>query len=411
MTKVFTNISALYQTREHSEQIARGTFMAEVPSIENAFIKSYDGLIQSFGTMDELIIEESDQVIDLNGRIVTPTFVDSHTHLVFAADRDEEFVMKIKGMDYQAIAEGGGGILNSARKLQDTSFDHLLANAKQRLTEAIASGTGAIEIKSGYGLSFEAELKMLQVIAELKRAFSIPIKSTFLGAHAFPTKDKDAYMKMLIEELLPEISRQGLADFIDCFCEAGYFTVEQMCSLLEAAEKYGLQPKVHVNQFNSIGGIEKAIEYGAVSVDHLEVLSEEEISQLKNSDTIPVALPGCSFFLNIAFTPGRKIIDNGLPLVIASDFNPGSAPSFNMSMINSLACSKMKLLPAEAFNASTFNAAFALQLEKEVGSITQGKWANFIVSKAGRNLNSIAYNFGVNWIDEVYIKGEKHPLS
>ncbi len=407
MAKVFINISTLYQTRENSDQIARGTFMAEVPSIENAFIKVSDGLIDSFGPMNELTLVSRDQVIDLNGRMVTPTFVDSHTHLVFAADRDEEFVMKIKGMDYQAIAEAGGGILNSARKLQDSSFDELHAGAKQRLSEAIASGTGAIEIKSGYGLSFEAELKMLQVIAELKRSFNTPIKATFLGAHAFPTEDKEAYMKMLIEELLPEISRQGLADFIDCFCEVGYFTVEQMCDLLEAGEKHGLQPKVHVNQFNSIGGIEKAIEYGAISVDHLEVLKEEEIAGLKNSDTIPVALPGCSYFLNIDFTPGRKIIDNGLPMVIASDFNPGSAPSFNMSLINSLACSKMKLLPAEAFNASTYNAAFALQLEKEVGSITEGKRANFIVSKAGRNLNSIAYNFGVNWIDEVYIDGER----
>ena len=361
--------------------------------------------------MDELISEADDELIDLKDRMVTPTFVDSHTHLVFAADRDEEFVMKIKGMDYQTIAEAGGGILNSARKLQNTSFEHLLAGAKQRLTEAIASGTGAIEIKSGYGLSFDAELKMLQVIAELKRSFNIPIKATFLGAHAFPTADKEAYIKMLIEELLPEISRQGLADFIDCFCEIGYFSVEQMSELLEAGEKHGLQPKVHVNQFNSIGGIEKAIEYGAISVDHLEVLKEEEIAGLKNSDTIPVALPGCSYFLNIDFTLGRKIIDNGLPLVIASDFNPGSAPSFNMSLINSLACSKMRLLPTEAFNASTYNAAFSLQLAQEIGSITKGKAGQLYYKQSYLNLNSIAYNFGVNWIDEVYIKGEKHLLS
>lgn len=405
MTKVFTNISKLYQTREVNAEISRGNFMAEVPSIENAYLTVDAGLIKSFGSMTELEFSESDEVIDLKGRIVTPTFVDSHTHLVFAADRDEEFVMKIKGMDYQAIAEAGGGILNSARKLQNSSFEELLSSARQRLNEAINAGTGAIEIKSGYGLSLEAELKMLQVIAQLKSEFEIPFKATFLGAHAFPTDDKEAYMKMLINELLPEISKQDLADYIDCFCESGYFSVEQMCDLLEAGEMHGLKPKVHVNQFNSIGGIEKAIEYGAISVDHLEVLNENEISALKNSDTIPVALPGCSYFLNIDFTPGRKIIDNGLPLVIASDFNPGSAPSFNMSLINSLACTKMRLLPTEAFNASTHNASFALELNKEIGSITVGKKANFIVGKNGRNLNSIAYNFGVDWIDKVYING------
>ena len=382
--------------------------MAEVPSIENAYLKVEDDLIESYGPMDKLELIGDEEVTDLNGRMVAPTFVDSHTHLVFAADRDEEFVMKIKGMDYQSIAEAGGGIFNSARKLQDTSLEDLLTGARQRLNEAISAGTGAIEIKSGYGLSFEAELKMLQVIAQLKHEFDIPIKATFLGAHAFPTDDKEAYMKMLINELLPEISKQSLADYIDCFCESGYFSVEQMCDLLEAGEKHGLKPKVHVNQFNSIGGIEKAIEYGAISVDHLEVLNDNEISTLKNSDTIPVALPGCSYFLNIDFTPGRKIIDNGLPLVIASDFNPGSAPSFNMSLINSLACTKMRLLPTEAFNASTHNAAFALELNAQVGSIAVGKKANFIVGKAGRNLNSISYNFGVDWIDGVYINGNRY---
>lgn len=380
--------------------------MAEVPFIDQAFLKVENGLITSFGPMDALALSGKEEVIDLNGRMVSPTFVDSHTHMVFAADRDEEFVMKIKGMDYQAIAEAGGGILNSARKLQEASFEDLLNGARQRLQEAILAGTGAIEIKSGYGLSFEAELKMLQVVAQLKSEFDIPIKATFLGAHAFPNEDKAGYMHLLINELLPEISKQGLADYIDCFCEEGYFSVGQMCDLLEAGEKYGLQPKVHVNQFNSIGGIEKAIEYGAVSVDHLEVLSDHEIAVLKNSDTIPVALPGCSYFLNIDFTPGRKIIDNGLPLVIASDFNPGSAPSFNMSLIHSLACTKMRLLPTEAFNAITHNAAFALELQDQVGAMAVGKKANFIVGKANRNLNSIAYNFGVNWIEEVYINGE-----
>lgn len=407
MTKTFINISQLVQVREQGTNILRGAMMADVPSIANAWLKVEDGTISDFGTMDTFQPEGGEEVIDLKGRMVTPTFVDSHTHLVFAEDRDEEYVMKIKGMDYQSIAEAGGGILNSARKLQRMSLEELTDRAAIRLNEVIRSGTGAIEIKSGYGLTMEAEIKMLQVISRLSEIFTIPIKATFLGAHAFPDRDQEKYMNTMIQEMLPEVYSQQLADYIDCFCEEGYYTVEQMDRILEAGEKFDLKGKVHVNQFNSIGGIEKAIEHGAVSVDHLEVLTDEEINLLKDSDTIPVALPGCSFFIRIPYTPGRKIIDNGLPLVIASDFNPGSAPSFNLSFANSLGCLKMGLQPEEAFNATTFNAAFALELESEVGSITKGKRANFIVAKAGKNLNSISYNFGVDWIDEVYISGEK----
>ncbi|PWL29188.1 imidazolonepropionase [uncultured Roseivirga sp.] len=407
MTKTFINISQLVQVREQGTNILRGAMMADVPSITNAWLKVEDGTISDFGTMDTFQPEGGEEVIDLKGRMVTPTFVDSHTHLVFAEDRDEEYVMKIKGMDYQSIAEAGGGILNSARKLQRMSLEELTERAAIRLNEVIRSGTGAIEVKSGYGLTMEAEIKMLQVISRLSEMFTIPIKATFLGAHAFPDSDQEKYMNTMIQEMLPEVYSQQLADYIDCFCEEGYYTVEQMDRILEAGEKFDLKGKVHVNQFNSIGGIEKAIEHGAVSVDHLEVLTDEEISLLKDSDTIPVALPGCSFFIRIPYTPGRKIIDNGLPLVIASDFNPGSAPSFNLSFANSLGCLKMGLQPEEAFNATTFNAAFALELESEVGSITKGKRANLIVAKAGKNLNSISYNFGVDWIDEVYISGDK----
>ncbi|OEK00296.1 imidazolonepropionase [Roseivirga sp. 4D4] len=407
MQKVFINIGTLLQTREPGTKILRGALMADVPSLKNAWLKTNDGLIEDYGFMNDFVEDNAYEVVDLKGRMVSPTFVDSHTHLVFAADRDEEFVMKIKGMDYQSIAAAGGGIINSAKKLEGTSLEELLDGARQRLSEAIASGTGAIEIKSGYGLTMEAEIKMLQVIAQLKQEFAIPIKSTFLGAHAFPHADHDKYMKTLLQEMLPEVYSQQLANYIDCFCEEGYFSVDQMCHILEAGEKYELKPKVHVNQFNAIGGVEKAIEFGAVSVDHLEVLPESEMVLLKDSDTIPVALPGCSFFINIPFAPARKIIENGLPLVLASDFNPGSAPSFNMSLINSLATMKMKLLPEEAFNATTYNAAHALELESEVGSISKGKRANFIVSKPNRTLNSIAYNFGVDWIDSVYIRGEK----
>lgn len=408
MQKAFINIESLLQVREPGTKILRGALMADVPSLKNAWLKTKDGLIEDYGLMSEFEVDNAYELIDLKDRMVSPTFVDSHTHLVFAADRDEEFVMKIKGMDYQEIAASGGGIVNSARKLQETPFEVLVDGARQRLSEAIASGTGAIEIKSGYGLTMEAEIKMLQVIAQLKEEFGIPIRSTFLGAHAFPYADHDKYMNTLLQEMLPEIYSQQLADYIDCFCEEGYFSVDQMCHILEAGEKYELKPKVHVNQFNAIGGVEKAIEFGAVSVDHLEVLPESEMVLLKDSDTIPVALPGCSFFINIPFAPARKIIENGLPLVLASDFNPGSAPSFNMSLINSLATMKMKLLPEEAFNATTYNAAHALELASEVGSISKGKRANFIVSKPNRTLNSIAYNFGVDWIDTVYINAEKH---
>lgn len=406
MTKTFINISQLVQVREQGTNILRGAMMADVPNIANAWLKVEDGKILDFGIMDTFRPEEGEDVIDLKGRMVTPTFVDSHTHLVFAEDRDEEYVMKIKGMDYQSIAEAGGGILNSARKLQNMSLEELTERAALRFNEVIGSGTGAIEIKSGYGLTLEAEIKMLQVISRLSEMFAIPIKATFLGAHAFPDSDQDKYMNTMIQEMLPEVYSQKLAHYIDCFCEDGYYSVQQMDRILEAGEKFDLKGKVHVNQFNSIGGIEKAIEHGAVSVDHLEVLTDEEISLLKDSDTIPVALPGCSFFIRIPYTPGRKIIDNGLPLVIASDFNPGSAPSFNLSFANSLGCLKMGLQPEEAFNATTFNAAFALELESEVGSITKGKRANFIVAKAGKNLNSISYNFGVEWVDQVYINGE-----
>ncbi len=381
--------------------------MADVPFLENAWMTVKDGLIEDFGKMEDFVPSENEETVDVKGCIITPTFVDSHTHLVFAQDRDEEFVMKIKGMDYQSIAQAGGGILNSAKKLQETPLEILVERASARLNEAIKAGTGAIEIKSGYGLTTAAELKMLKVIAHLKQDFKIPIKATFLGAHAFPTEDKERYMQTIIQEMLPEIFSNQLADYIDCFCEKGYYSVDQMRTILEAGQKFDLKPKVHVNQFNAIGGIENAIEFGALSVDHLEVLPDEEITLLKDSDTLPVALPGCSFYLNIPFAPGRKMIDNGLPLVLASDFNPGSAPSFNMNTINSLACIRMKLLPQEAFNATTFNAAFALELENEVGSITKGKRANFIIGKKDKTLNSISYNFGVNWIDKVYVNGEE----
>ncbi len=407
MKKLFTNIGQLVQVREESSAIIRGLMMSKLPTLDNAYLLIEDGIIQSYGLMADLAPIQVDETIDLLGRMIMPTFVDSHTHLVFAANREEEFVMKIKGMDYQSIADAGGGILNSAKKLQAASEDELFEAASLRLKQVIKQGTGAIEIKSGYGLTTEAEIKMLRVIARLKDEFPIPIKATFLGAHAFPHADHGKYITAIKHEMLPEIYSSGLADYIDTFCEEGYYSPEQMEDILATASKYELKPKVHVNQFNSIGGIEVAVSAGALSVDHLEVLTDDEINLLKDSDTIPVALPGCSFFINIPFSPARKMIESGLPLVLASDFNPGSAPSFNMSFINSLACIKMKLLPEEAINATTYNAAFALELEQEVGSITEGKRANFIVSKTEMTPATIAYNFGVDWIDQVYINGEE----
>lgn len=408
MKRIFTNIGQLVQVRKTSNNLLRGAMMSDLPVLKDAWLLTEDGRIVSWGSMNMVEEITADESVNLKGAMVMPTFVDSHTHMVYAADRDEEFVMKIKGMDYQTIAEAGGGILNSARKLQETSEEELLESASLRLEEAIRQGTGAIEIKSGYGLTTDAEIKILRVIAKLKDRFPIPIKSTFLGAHAFPYADQEKYIKAIIHEMLPQVYSEGLANYIDVFCEEGYFSQEQMSRILEAGDKYELKAKVHVNQFNSIGGIEAAIENGALSVDHLEVLSDDEIALLKDSDTIPVALPGCSFFLNISFTPGRKIIESGLPLVLASDFNPGSSPSYSMSMINALACIKMKLLPEEAINATTYNAAFALELGNEVGSITEGKLANFIVAKPGTNPYSIAYHFGVDWIDSVYINGDKY---
>lgn len=407
MPTVFTNIGKIYQTRPSQQPILTGSKLAEVPSEANAFLRVSDqGRILEVGSMQELQVDWNEQMIDLKHRTILPCFVDSHTHMVFASGRQEEFVMKIKGASYEDIAAAGGGILNSAKKLQETSFEQLLEDASRRVSSAIASGTGALEIKSGYGLNTAAEIKMLQVIAALNERFDIPIKATFLGAHAFPNKDQDKYMHSLIHEMLPEIHAQQLAHYIDCFCEKNYFNPMQMKQVLEAGAEYGLKPKVHVNQFNAIGGIKVALDCGALSVDHLEVLTEEDFADLKDSTTIPLALPGCSFFSKLAYSPAQQIISEGLPLVLASDFNPGSAPSFNMAFINSLACIQMGLLPEEAFNATTFNASFALELENEVGSITKGKRANFIVAQPDFHLYDLSYHVANPWIDQVFINGK-----
>lgn len=409
--KLFVNIKNLVQIRDQSEKIVPGKLMAKLPSLSNAWLAIDQGKITDFGTMNELQSDsfKSYERIDCSGKIILPCWVDSHTHIVFAEWREQEFVGRIKGLTYEEIAANGGGILNSAKKMKNASEDALFDAAYARLLEVIALGTGAIEIKSGYGLSTETEMKMLRVIKRIKEASPIPVKSTFLGAHAFPAELKETpevYVRQIIEEMLPTIAADNLADYIDAFCEEGYFSVDQTKRILEAGAKYGLKAKVHVNQFNAIGGVEMCAQQGALSVDHLEVMPEADIKALEGSDVIPVSLPSCSFFLGIPYTPAREIMAANLPLALATDFNPGSTPTGNMNFIVSLACIKMKMTPEEAINAATLNAAAAIELSAEVGSITRGKKANLILTKEIPSLEYLPYAFGSNSIDQVYINGD-----
>lgn len=408
MRTLFKNIKELLQVRDRHVSFVSGKDMAKLPSIKNAYLLVERGLIKGFGAMANCPNIEVDKTIDATGKMLLPAWCDSHTHLVYAGNRESEFVDKIKGLSYQEIAEKGGGILNSAKKLQDTSENDLYQQSKTRLEEVIALGTGAVEIKSGYGLTVESELKMLRVIKRLKDSYSIPIKATFLGAHAVPLaykNNKAGYIKLLIETMLPQIAETLLADYIDVFCETGYFSVEDTERILEAGKQYGLMPKIHVNQFTSIGGVQAGVKHHALSVDHLEEMCDEDIEALKNTNTMPVALPGCSYFLSIPYTPARKMIDAGLPLALATDYNPGSSPSGNMNFVVSTACIKMKLTPEEAINAATINGAYAMGLENEVGSITIGKQANLILTKTINSYNFIPYAFGTNQIETVFING------
>jgi len=408
MTTLFINIKELIQVRDKSVKKVSGKDMSILPVIKNAFMLIEDDIIINFGSMDNLDVKKADKVVDLSGRLVLPTWCDSHTHLVYADSREEEFVDRIKGLSYHEIAEKGGGILNSAKKLQLKIEDQLYNDAVIRIEEIIKSGTGALEIKSGYGLTLDSELKMLQVIKKLKETFPIPIKATFLGAHAIPSKykeNREEYIQLIINRMIPEIASQKLADCIDVFCEKGYFSPEETNRILKSGIKYGLIPKIHVNQFNSIGGIKVGVNNNALSVDHLEVLTDEDISIISKSDTMPVALPSCSFFLGIPYTNARKIIDSNIPLAIASDFNPGSTPSGNMNFVVSLACIKLKMTPEEAINAATLNAAYALNLSKEIGSISKGKLANFMITKPIKSYNFLPYSFGNNSIERIYFNG------
>ena len=410
MKILFKNIKELIQVRENSIAFVSGKDMKVLPTIKNAFLLIEDGLIVDFGSMDELSDTEVNQVIDASGKMIMPTWCDSHTHIVYAGNREGEFVDRINGLTYEEIANNGGGILNSAKKLQAVSENELYNQSKVRLEEVMSLGTGAVEIKSGYGLTYESELKMLRVIKRLKENYPIEIKATFLGAHAVPSNyknNKEGYLKMLIDEVIPQVSKENLAEFVDVFCEKGYFSVEDTEAILKAGKKYGLIPKIHVNQFTSIGGVQIGVQYNALSVDHLEVMNAEDISVLKNTRTMPVALPSCSYFLGIPYTPARKIIDEGLPLALATDYNPGSTPSGNMNFVVSTACIKMKMTPEEAINAATINGAYAMGLETKVGSISKGKLANLILTKPINSYGFIPYSFGNNQIESVFVKGKK----
>ncbi len=408
MKKLFINIKELVQVRETRVAKVSGAAMKILPTIKNAFLYIEDELIKGFGSMDDLADLKTDELIDCNGKMIFPTWCDSHTHIVFSGNREGEFADRIKGLSYKEIAQKGGGILNSAKKLQETSEKDLYQQASKRIEEIINLGTGAVEIKSGYGLNTSSEIKMLRVIQKLKQNYPIAIKATFLGAHAFPSKykdNKDGYIDLIIHEMLPLVAKDNLADFVDVFCEKDYFTVLQTKRILKAAKEYGLIPKIHVNQFYSIGGIKAGVANNALSVDHLEVLTEEDLQDLQKGESMPVALPSCSFFLGIPYTPARRILDANLPLALASDYNPGSTPSGNMNFVVATACIKMKMTPEEAINAATINGAFAMNLQDSHGSISIGKKANFFISKKIPSYTFIPYSFGSNLIEKVYING------
>jgi imidazolonepropionase len=410
MSVLFKNIKELVQVRTEPISFVAGAQMKELPTVKNAYLTVENGLISGFGKMENCPNSDFDEVVDATGKMILPSWCDSHTHIVYAGNREGEFVDRINGKTYEEIANNGGGILNSAKKLQNTSENELYEQSKVRLEEVIRLGTGAVEIKSGYGLTLDAELKMLRVVKRLKENHPVSIKATFLGAHAVPQEYKNnkvGYLQMLIDEVMPKVAEEGLAEYVDIFCETGYFTVEDTELILEAGKKHGLIPKIHVNQFTAIGGVQAGVKHNALSVDHLEEMRDEDIDALKETRTMPVALPSCSYFLSIPYTPARKMIDAGLPLALATDYNPGSTPSGNMNFVVSTACIKMKMNPEEAINAATINGAYAMGLEKEVGSITIGKQANLLLTKEINSYGFLPYSFGTNQIEKVYLRGKE----
>lgn len=410
MTTLIINIQELLQIRDASIHKVSGQEMAVLPSIKNAFLLIENNLISDFGTMEDCPKINANVTIDATNKVVLPAWCDSHTHIVYAGNRIQEFVDRINGLSYEEIANRGGGILNSAKKLNETTEEEIYLQSKARLEEVMLQGTGAIEIKSGYGLTTEGELKMLRVIKKLSENYPIKIKATFLGAHAFPAEYKEnhsGYIDLIINEMLPKIAKENLADYIDAFCETGYFSVEETERIMEAGKQYGLIPKIHVNQFNAINGIQACVKHKALSVDHLEVVTEEDIEVLKKSNTMPVALPSCSYFISIPYTQARRMLDAGLPLALATDFNPGTTPSGNMNFVVATACIKMKMTPEEAINAATINGAYAMGISKTHGSITKGKIANILISKEVTSFYQLPYSFGTDLIEQVIIEGKR----
>jgi imidazolonepropionase len=406
MLTLYSNIKHLIGIEEDAAQkkIVKGAEMKQLPIIEEAWLLTDGQHILDFGSMQSLPEKQVDREENLNGASVLPVWVDSHTHLVFAHSREQEFVDRIHGLSYEEIAKRGGGILNSARKLNEADEGFLYEQAMARLEEVKSLGTGAIEIKSGYGLNTQAEIKMLRVIRRIKETAGIPVKATFLGAHAYPMEFREnhqAYLDIIIQEMLPQIADEGLADYMDVFCEKGFFSAEETAQLLEASSKYGLKPKIHANQLYNSGGVQVGVKYDAISVDHLETMDDEEVACLQHSDTIATLLPGAAFFLAMHYQPARKLIDAGVAVALASDYNPGSCPGGNMNFLLTLACTQMRMTPEEAINACTLNGAAALELSNQLGNIARGKKASFIITKPISGPAYLPYAFGTNLIERV----------
>lgn len=409
MSVLILNIKQLLQVHDSNTTIIKGEDMKKLPILENAYVYIDHDTIIEYGKMEDYSSIEADTIIDATGKIVLPSWCDSHTHVVYAGDRTSEFVNRINGLSYAEIANKGGGILNSAKVLQETSEDDLYEQSIKRLNELVAMGTGAVEIKTGYGLTLEAELKMLRVIKRIKQESLAKITPTLLAAHAIPAEfksKKQDYINYITEELIPKAAELNITNYVDVFCEEGYFDLNDTEAILKAGKQYNLRPKIHVNQFNILGGIALGVKYNALSVDHLEELNDNDIKALKGSDTIAVALPGCSYFLSIPYTPARQLIDAGLPLAIATDYNPGSSPSGNMNFIVGAACIKLKMTPEEAINAATVNGAYAMGISNMYGSITRGKKANLIITKPMNHYSEIPYAFAHNPVEQVIINGQ-----
>lgn len=413
MKILLENIKELVQVIKEPVLFRAGSEMRTISTIKNAFLIIRDEVIEEFGRMDQLKEKYIDDdllvEIDCSNRLVYPSFCDSHTHLVFPHSREHEFVDRIKGLSYEQIAQNGGGILNTAKRLKETSEEELYKSSMERIVEIMKMGTGAVEIKSGYGLNPEEELKMLRVIRKIKETSPICVRATFLGAHAVPEKYRkniSKYVDVVINEMIPQVAAEELADYIDVFCDKGFFSVKDTDRILMAGMKYGLRPKIHANELDLSGGVQVGVKYNALSVDHLEFIGDEEIEVLKESETMPTVLPGAAFFLKLKLSPVRQMIDAGLPIALASDYNPGSSPSGNMSFISSLGCINYNMLPEEVINATTLNSAYAMGISDQLGSISKGKIANLFITSEVSGIESLPYFYGSNLIETVIINGE-----